>query len=207
MSEAPTLKQSEQPGPPPTSLPAPPQITGFQSSGGVLGSPSTIALTVEFYTPGVAEPYETDVVFAISNGTAEIRRVEGQLGLSKSLLAADAASKEVGNHPAVTTVDGVDALVESQRQWITRCEQFKETGWVEMPKKPESTVGDCVEAYENKDGEQYIIWTTPEGNNNIPDVLIEHHHGDDDTVDTIPCDTVDEARGEVARKTTGSSEE
>ena len=208
MNDTTTVKQTEQPGPPPTHLPDPPKITGYQSSGGELGSPSTITLTVEFYTPGITEPYETDVLFSINNGTAEFRRVEAQIGLSKSLIAAETASKEVGKHPAVTAVEAVDALVESQRQWIGRCKQFKATGWVEMPEKPDSTIASCVEAYENKDGEQYIIWTTPEDNDNHPDILVEHHHGDGgDTVDTIPCDTVDEDREKVAHETTCATEE
>ncbi|MFD1570086.1 hypothetical protein [Halorubrum laminariae] len=208
MSDTTTLKQTEQTGPPPTHLPDPPKITGYQSSGGELGSPSTITLTVEFYTPGIAEPYETDVLFSIINGTAEFRRVEAQLGLSKSLIAVEAASKEVSKHPAVTAIEGVDAIVESQRQWIGRCKQFNETGWVEMPEKPDSTIASCVEAYENKDGEQYIIWTTSEDDDNHPDILVEHHHGDDDeTVDTTPCDTLNEAREKVARETTGVTEE
>lgn len=194
-------------GPPPQSYPKPPKVTGYESSGGELGSPSTITLTANYYAPGFVDDYDTDVKFSVRDGTAELRRIDDQDNLPQALLAAEAASREVANHPAVDEVLGVDALIEKQRAWIRDCEQFEETGWVKMAKKPESTIATCVEAYEHEDGEQYILWTTPEDLDQHPDILVEHHHEDGDTVDQHDFGTIEEAREMVVENTTGTNEE
>lgn len=184
-------------------LPDPPTITGYQASGNDLSNPREIAVNVEFYTPGYVESHSAEVRFYIRDGVAELKSVSDRLKLPKSILAAEAASNKVAEHPAVESVDGVDALVQAQRTWISQCELYNGSGWNKTTEKVESNVGDFVEGYENEDGDRYTVWSIPEDSNVIDsetNMLVEYRSAGGN-IDKTPVDGIRDARTYIAEVT------
>ena len=176
-----------------------PKVTNYKTSGGELGNPKRISLMVEFFLPGYADPHTAEVQFRVTGGVAELRNIEDRLGLSGALIAADVASSTVGDHPAVDRVDGVDALLQEQRDWISQCRRYNGDGWTEMTEVPTSNVSYFVEGYEHETDGRYVIWRTPD-DDSYPDLGVECH-GPDGYTGHIEVESVKEARQLIVEET------
>ncbi|TKX60644.1 hypothetical protein EXE48_11775 [Halorubrum sp. ASP1] len=186
-------------------LPDPPKVMGFEASGNDLADPTNITVSVEFLTPGIPEPYEASVLFSVTDGVAKLRRVEEDFHLPQTLVAADAASDKVSSHPAVKSVEGVDAMLNTQREWVDDCEQYAETGWAKIRDELDSEVAEFVEGYEHETGDRLIIWNATH-HQDFSDYVLEYRDNSGEPTETAH-ETIDKARAHAVGEIFGSTSE